>query len=68
MSDTFHKEYKKLEPSKADWMKQVKEKAQELHDLIGRPTQGGFMGQREITLAKTQLETAIMWAVKGITK
>ena len=45
-------------------VKRVKEAADSLHELI---KSFGAKAPREIAIAKTHLETAIMWAVKGIT-
>ena len=65
--DTFRKEYNPLTVEQKEWMNQVKDKAQELLTLIDRPRVADFKGNREIAVAKTNLEQAIMWAVKGIT-
>lgn len=43
----------------------LKSHAQELHDVISEATL--TMNGREMALAKTKLEEAVMWAVKGIT-
>lgn len=62
----FRKEYREnTEQEKAD-IEAVKDKAQELYDLIDKyhnPDTG-----REAAIAKTKLEESVMWAVKGITK
>lgn len=49
---------------KAD-MQALKDKGLELHELIKKI--GGDKGSREIALAKTKVEEAIMWATKHIT-
>ena len=66
MSDTFRKEYKPLREEKKTQMKHTKDLAESLESFINEHTtpENG----REMAVAKTQLETAIMWAVKGITK
>lgn len=46
---------------KAD-MQMIKDKGLELHDLLDR-----IGGSREMSLAKTKVEEAVMWAVKHIT-
>ena len=61
MNDTFRKEYKPLDDGQKQLMLDIKDKAEELHDLLE------LVGGREGSVAKTQLETAIMWAVKGVT-
>lgn len=65
MQDVFRKEYKAISEKQALWMGAIKEKAQELWDMIdesGDPSNG-----RMIAVAKTKLETSIMWAIKAIT-
>ncbi len=67
MSDTFRKEYKPLSDEAKAWMNDVKEKAEQLLLAIDKPRNADFSGNREIAVAKTNLEQAVMWAVKGIT-
>jgi len=43
-------------------MQQVKDMGLALHDFIG-----GMGASRELSLAKTKVEEAVMWAVKHIT-
>lgn len=63
MNDLFHKEYKDISVETVELIKRVKEKAEELYALIGsRPE------SRESSLAKTKLEEAVMWFVKGLCK
>lgn len=66
-ADTFRKEFTPNSPETVDWMMDVKEKASVLFEAIDKPRSGNFSGNREIALAKTNLEQAVMWAVKGIT-
>lgn len=65
MTDTFRKEYKPLSEEQKTQMIAIKGIAESLESAINTSTtpQNG----REIALAKTNLEQAIMWAVKGIT-
>lgn len=74
MTDTFRKEYKPLTDEQKKAVELVKSKAEELMQVIidtqyasfgDNPVNPG--GTRESNLAKTNLEQAIMWAVKGIT-
>lgn len=65
--DTFRKEYKPLTEEQKQWMDEVKAKAEDLFLSIDRPRNADFAGNREIALAKTNLEQSVMWAVKGIT-
>lgn len=66
MTDTFRKEYKPLTDSQKAAMDEIKTIAGQLEEKLNEisdPNNG-----REISLAKTNLEQSIMWAVKGITK
>lgn len=66
MADTFRQEYRKLTDAELQSMKTLKQMAQDMEDYLNEmntPNMG-----REIALAKTKLEEAIMWAVKGLTK
>jgi hypothetical protein len=64
MSDLFRKEYKSLSDYQKESIDKIKDKAQELWDEI-ECTQG--TDPRMIALAKTNLEQAVMWAIKAIT-
>lgn len=65
-TDTFRKEYKPLSDEQKIDMAIVKDVAKKLETVIlNAKTQGNG---REMAVAMTNLETAIMWAVKGITK
>lgn len=65
MTDTFHKEYKPLTEEQKTQMIAIKGIAESLETAINESTtpQNG----REMAVAKTNLETAIMWAIKGVT-
>lgn len=76
MSDTFRKEYKPMSEAQKAHVEAVKVKADELLELfntaVGDPmatvsSDPSKNGGRELALARTNLEQAIMWAVKGIT-
>ena len=55
MDNVMRHEYKVLSDAEKAWMKEVKDL-----DVIG--------SSRELSLAKTKIEEAVMWAVKHITK
>lgn len=60
MSDTFRKIYTKLADN---WSKHIvlqKEKAEELEEMFS------VIKSREMSLAMTHLETAMMWATKAV--
>jgi len=68
--DTFRKVYKPLTEEQKAQMDAIKTKAEELLSLLDEntplPGTNGVKG-RCMAVAKTELETAIMWATKGIT-
>lgn len=55
--------YRVLSDGEKAQMQSIKDKGLELHDLIG------LLGSsREVSLAKTKAEEAVMWAVKHLTR
>lgn len=69
MTDTFRKEYKPLtDEQKAD-VEAVKDQADTLLTHLNGIVLAEERSERSrcIALAKTNLEQAVMWAVKGIT-
>ena len=63
--NVFRPKYRELTDAEKQQMEAIKIKAQELWDLFdenGTPNNG-----REIALAKTYLEDAVMRAIKGLT-
>lgn len=62
MSDVFHKVYNPVDEESSKLIVDIKDKAEELYALMEKAKPG-----RENALAKTNLEQAVMWAVKGIT-
>ncbi len=69
MSDTFRKEYKPLTEDQKEHVNVVKNTAGLLLDAFNNAIDPEERSERSrcMAVAKTQLETAIMWAVKGIT-
>lgn len=73
--NVFRKQYRPLNDAEKVYLDALKDKAQELYDLLeqgpnGLPGPVGTCGRtsRELALAKTNLEQAIMWAVKDVTR
>lgn len=64
--DTFRKEYKPLSDGQKNLMEMVKNTAEDLEALFCKS--GTPDNSREMEEAIKYLETATMWAVKGITK
>jgi len=69
MQDTFRKEYKPLSPDAKEQMDNIKDAAEQLHDYMNAivPAEERSERSRCMAIARTNLEQAIMWAVKGIT-
>lgn len=65
MSDVFRQQYKQLSDEAKSKIQSIKVKAQELYDELEADIQGS--DQRMRALAKTNLEQAVMWAIKAIT-
>jgi len=65
-TNIFRKEYKELNVEDQQHIANVKDKASELWHLF--PKNGDQGANREISLAITKLEEAVMWAVKGMTQ
>lgn len=59
--DVFRQVYTPIAPEVSTKILEIKAKAQELYDLMTCEC-------REMSVAKTNLETSIMWAIKGLTK
>lgn len=64
MTDVFRKDYKELSEDKKNCIKLIKEDAERLYDSISLALESD---PRMISLAKTNLEQAVMWAIKAIT-
>jgi len=62
----FRSVYKELSEEDKKHIEDVKNKASELWHLL--PKDGVKGANREIAVAITKLEEAVMWAVKGMTK
>jgi hypothetical protein len=69
MADTFRKEYTPLDEEQKAKMALIKDKGQELLDLFNSSFEPKEYSDRArcMKVAITNLETTIMWAVKGVT-
>jgi hypothetical protein len=67
MTNTFRKEYKPLIEEQIEDCKRIKDHAQNLLDQLDRTGVNYSIDDRAMALAKTNLEQAIMWAIKAIT-
>jgi len=62
VNNTMRHAYRVLTDAEKANMQAIKDKGIEFHDLVS-----GMGNTREISLAKTKIEEAVMWAVKSIT-
>lgn len=67
--DTFRKDYTPLDEEQKEKMTAIKDKAQELLDLFDSTVTREERSDRSrcMAVARTNLETTIMWAIKGVT-
>lgn len=65
-TNIFRSVYKELTEEDKKHIEDVKNKANELWNLL--PKTDGKGANREVALAITKLEEVVMWAVKGMTK
>lgn len=63
VNNVMRHEYRVLTDAEKSAMQAIKDKGLELHDLIESIGQS-----RELALAKTKTEEAVMWAVKHLTR
>lgn len=62
VNNTMRHAYRVLTDAEKSNMQAIKDKGLEFHALVE-----GMGNSREISLAKTKIEEAVMWAVKHIT-
>lgn len=67
--DTFRKEYKPLTEEQKSQVDAVKDAAERVEGLLNGALDPNERSERArcIAVAKTNIEQAIMWAVKGLT-
>ena len=63
VNNVMRHQYRVLTDTEKAQMQAIKDKGLELHDLID-----GIGASRELSLAKTKTEEAVMWAVKHLTR
>ena len=63
VNNVMRHQYRVLTDDEKAQMQAIKDKGLELHDLIE-----GIGASRELSLAKTKTEEAVMWAVKHLTR
>lgn len=66
MPDVFRKQYRTLTDIEKQRLAAVKDQAQVLYDVFSDISLASG-GTRELSLAKTKLEEAVMWATKAVT-
>lgn len=62
VNNTMRHQYRVLSDAEKANMAKVKDMGHEFHEFIA-----GLGNSREISLAKTKIEEAVMWAVKHVT-
>jgi hypothetical protein len=62
VNNTMRHQYKVLSDEEKESMQKVKDMGLDFHDFLS-----GLGESRELSLAKTKIEEAVMWAVKDIT-
>jgi hypothetical protein len=63
VNNVMRHEYRVLSDQEKEWMKSAKD-----HGLLFHQYLDSMGSSRELSLAKTKIEEAVMWAVKHITK
>ena len=63
VNNVMRHQYRVLTDAEKQQMQAIKDKGLELHELIE-----GVGQSRELSLAKTKTEEAVMWAVKYLTR
>lgn len=63
VNNTMRHQYRVLTDAEKAQMQAIKDKGLELHELLE-----GIGQSRELSLAKTKVEEAVMWGVKHITR
>lgn len=63
VNNVMRHQYRVLSDEEKNTMQTIKDKGLELHDLLETVGQS-----RELSIAKTKTEEAVMWAVKHLTK
>ncbi len=62
VNNTMRHQYRVLNDAEKANMQAVKDEGAKFHELVS-----GLGNSREISLAKTKIEEAVMWAIKSIT-
>lgn len=72
VNNVMRHEYKVLSDKEKVFMKTIKDLGLEFHNYLSfvavDTANGNTPGSRELSLAKTKIEEAVMWAVKHITR
>lgn len=63
VNNVMRHEYRVLGEQEKEWMKSVKD-----HGLLFHQYLDSMGTSRELSLAKTKIEEAVMWAVKHVTR
>lgn len=68
VNNVMRHEYRVLDEHEKMLMKEIKDRGRDFWDMIDDAVKtGGVLDPRCAALAKTKIEEAVMWAVKGLT-
>lgn len=70
IEDVFRQNYIQISPEASNHIIAIKSKAQELYEMIAYPNKDGgiiYTDGRCQSLSISELESSIMWAIKGFT-
>jgi hypothetical protein len=71
VNNVMRHEYRVLSEEEKAYMKELKDQGLEFYTLlhrVGKTAEGYSFASRELSLAATKIEEAVMWAVKHLTK
>lgn len=72
VNNIMRHEYRVLSEKEKEFMLELKDRGagfiNSLHSMGGTDPSGDRQGSRELSLAQTKMEEAVMWAVKHLTK
>lgn len=60
------KGYRELNQEEVDLMNEIKDQGEQLADLMLRLQRNPDLDQRSVSIAKTNLQQGIMWAVRSV--
>lgn len=71
VNNVMRHQYRVLTDAEKEWMQRIKDDGLKFWELLhdcGNTEYGSQFASRELSLAATKIEEAVMWAVKHLTK